>query len=141
MVMGRPLKEINWDVVDKLIEAGCNGVEIAAKFRVNSDTFYSRFKQQYGSTFQAYAVGAKEAGAADIRSMMHAKALNNNAPGNLTLLIFLARCRLGMKEPETAHLVAANQDNIDKDHENMQLKYRIAQLEYDATERKEKECQ
>src|SRR5580693_7619045 len=114
--MARPLKEINWDVVDKLIEAGCNGLEIAAKFRIDDDTFYNRFKREYGCSFQDYSGKAQECGKSDIRSMMHAKALNNSAPGNLTLLIFLARCRLGMKEPETAHLVAANQSQLDQSH-------------------------
>ncbi len=130
--MARPLKEINWDVVDKLIEAGCNGLEIAAKFRIDADTFYNRFKKEYCFSFQDYSGKAQDCGKADIKSMLHAKALNNSAPGNTTLLIFLARCRLGMKEPEIAQLVAANQDDINKDHEIMQLKYRLAQMESNA---------
>jgi hypothetical protein len=139
--MARPLKEINWDLVDKLIEAGCNGLEIAAKFRIDADTFYGRFKKEYECSFQDYSVKGQEGGKAEIKTMLHAKALNNKAPGNTTLLMFLARCRLGMKEPETVQLLAANQDAIDQDHTIMQLKYRIAQLECDATERKAKECQ
>lgn len=138
--MARPLKEINWDVVDKLIEAGCNGLQIAAKFRIDDDTFYNRFKKEYGFSFQDYSGKIQECGKADIISMLHAKAINNGAPGNATLLMFLARCRLGMKEPEIVHAIAANQEKIDQDHTIMQLKYRIAQLECAETERKALEC-
>jgi len=130
--MARPLKEINWDVVDKLIEAGCNGLEIASKFRIDSDTFYNRFKKEYECSFQDYSAKGQATGNAEIKAMLQAKAINNSAPGNTTLLIFLARCRLGMKEPEVQQLVAANQDEINKDHEIMQLKYRLAQMESNA---------
>jgi hypothetical protein len=127
--MARPLKEINWDVVEKLIESGCSGVEIAGKFRIQSDTFYRRFKEEYKTSFQDYRVESQEAGAADLKAMIHAKALNNKAPGNSNLLIFLARCRLGMKEPEVTHLLAANQPQIDQSHTIMQLQHRITELE------------
>jgi AraC-like DNA-binding protein len=127
--MARPQKEINWEIVEKLIEYGSSGVEIAAKFRIQSDTFYRRFKEEYGCSFQDYRGEAQEAGLADLRAMIHAKALNNKAPGNSNLLIFLAKCRLGMHEPEVAHTLAANQNQIDQTHTIMQLQHRIAELE------------
>lgn len=127
--MARPLKEINWDVVERLIESGCSGTEIAGKFRIQSDTFYRRFKEEYGCSFQDYHAPSQEAGLADLRSMIHAKALNNKAPGNSNLLIFLARCRLGMKEPEVVHNLAANQTQIDQSHLIMELQHKIAELE------------
>jgi AraC-like DNA-binding protein len=127
--MARPQKEINWEIVEKLIESGCSGVEIAGKFRIQSDTFYRRFKEEYGCSFQDYRVESQEAGLADLRAMIHAKALNNKAPGNSNLLIFLARCRLGLREPEVSHALAANQNQIDQTHTIMQLQHRIAELE------------
>jgi hypothetical protein len=127
--MARPQKEINWEVVEKLIESGCSGVEIAGKFRIQSDTIYRRFKEEYGCSFQDYRVESQEAGLADLRAMIHTKALNNKAPGNSNLLIFLARCRLGMREPEATHTLAANQNQIDQTHTIMQLQHRIAELE------------
>jgi hypothetical protein len=130
--MARPLKEINWDVVEKLIESGCSGVAIAAKFRIQSDTFYIRFKKEYKCNFQDYRVESQEAGAADILSMIHAKALNNKAPGNAQLLIFLARCRLGMKEPETTGGMPINQAALDQSHLIMQLQHQITELENNA---------
>lgn len=127
--MARPLKEINWDVVEKLIENGCRGTEIAAKFRIQKQTFYRRFEDKYGESFQNYHTETQEAGLADLRSMLRAKALNNKAPGNAQILMFLARCELGMKEPETTNLLAANQPQLDQSHLIMQLQHRIAELE------------
>lgn len=127
--MARPLKDINWDVVEKLIESGCPGTEIAAKFRIQPDTFYIRFKREYACSFQDYRGRSQEAGLADLRSMLHAKALNNKAPGNSHILIFLAKCRLGMREPEVACNIAANQAQLDQTHLIMQLQHQIAELE------------
>ena len=128
--MARPQKEINWDIVESYIQSGCkSGAALARKFDIQNDTFYRKFRDQYGCSFQDYHVASHEAGDEDIRRMLHAKALNNKAPGNSTLLMFLARCRLGMKEPETVHLLAANQTQIDESQLIMQLQHRITELE------------
>lgn len=127
--MARPEKEINWDLVDKLIESGCHGTEIAAKFRILPDTFYRRFKKEYGKSFQDYHLGSREAGLADIRYMIHAKAINNKAPGNSNLLIFLAKVKLGYKEPEINQNIAINQTQIDQSHRIMELEHRLAEAE------------
>jgi hypothetical protein len=132
MAAGRPVKEINWEVVEKLIECNCSGPEIAGKFRVDTDTFYRRFKIEYGANFGEYRVGPQSAGLADLKAMLRAKALSNKAPGNATLLMFLARCELGMKEPELAQTVAPRQDEIDQEHLIMNLKHEIAELKANA---------
>ena len=46
--------------------------------------------------------------------------------------MFMARCRLGMKEPEIAHLVAANQTQIDESQLIMQLQHENAELKANA---------
>jgi hypothetical protein len=127
--MARPRREINWEVVEKLIECGCTGLEIAAKFKLDPDTFYDRFRKEYGVRFADYSGPAAECGKAEIRSMLYAKALNNKAPGNSQLLLFLARCELGMREPELTSMLAANQPQIDQTHEIMRLQHKIAELE------------
>lgn len=127
--MARPPKEINWEVVEKLIECGCNGVEIASKFRIHPENFYLRFQEEYGCNFTGYVGKSREAGIADIKAMLHAKALNNSAPGNSNLLIFLARCKLGMREPLVANDTAPNQSQIDQSHIIMKLEHRISELE------------
>lgn len=126
--MARPKKEINWDIVDKLIECGCSALEIAGKFYVNQDTFYRRFKEEYEASFQDYRVLGESAGNADLKAMLHAKALNNKAPGNAHMLIFLARTQLGMKEPDFNSLVPVHDDRNELERENIKLRYELEQF-------------
>ncbi len=130
--MARPLKEIDWDLVDEYIESGCNGIEIASEFRIQAKTFYMRFEKEYGASFQNYRNDYESTGIAKLKRAIYKKSLNNDENGNQHLLVFLARCRLGMKEPETVHLLAANQQQIDQSHVIMQLQHRIAELEGNA---------
>lgn len=126
--MVRPKKEINWEVVEKLMEAKASANEISGKFRINHDTFYKRFKEEYGVSYQDYHSDAEGAGIADLKLMQHAKALNNDAPGNANLLIWLGKVRWGQKEPDITSITPANQIDIDKDHRIMQLEHENAQL-------------
>ena len=123
--MGRTPKEINWKKVEEYIEAGSSGTEIAAKFDMKHQTFYARFAQEYECGFQEYRTDRQEGGAADLRWMIHAKALNNKAPGNPNVLMYLASRRLGMKEPENTQILAVNQNHIDQRHYIMQLEHQI----------------
>ena len=126
--MARPKREINWDIVRKYMECGCSGVQIAAKLRLAKDTFYNRFKKEFRKGFQDYYEDGHSVGKLDIRVMLYAKAMNNKAPGNADLLKFLAKCELGMKEPEVTHTLAANQAQIDQSHLIMQLQHEIEEL-------------
>ncbi len=128
--MARPPKEINWETVRKKIEAGCPAKEIFNSYdcQVTDETFYKRFKEEFGCSFSDYSPRAASVGEGDLRLMLHAKAMQ----GNITVLIFLAKCRLGMKEPEVTHTLAANQEQIDQNHLIMQLQHRIAELEANA---------
>lgn len=126
--MARPKKEIDWDIVQKLMEAKASANEIAGKFHIQNDTFYKRFKEEFGFSYQDYHINAEGAGLADLKLMQHAKALNNKAPGNSNMLIWLGKVRLGQKEPDVSSLNPINQPDIDKDHRIMQLEHEIAQL-------------
>lgn len=118
--MGRPKKEINWELVEKRMEAGCNGIEIAATLRIQADTFYIRFKEQYGKSFQDYHGDFYSAGDSNLKYTQYMKALS----GNNTMLMLLGRERLGQgKEPEK---ISPYEDIISLRHENMILR---AQLE------------
>ena len=126
---GRPEKEISWPLVEKFLEAGCSAKEIASKFRMKVDTFYTRFKKHYRCSFQDYRVMGDTAGKADIRLALHSKALNDGNKVNTKTLIFLAKCRLGMVQPEATQSEAANQKEIDLTHQIMQLQNKIVELE------------
>jgi len=128
--MARPPKSINWDIVKKKIEAGCTVKEIINTYEcsVTDETFYKRFKEEFGCSFSEYSALSASNGEGDLKLTLHAKAMQ----GNITALIFLARCRLGMKEPESSTALSVAQNYIDQSHVIMQLQHRIAELEANA---------
>ena len=136
MPAGRPPKEINWKKVEEYIEAGSSGTEIAAKFDMKHQTFYARFAQEYKCGFQEYRADRQEGGAADLRWMIHAKALNNKAPGNPNVLMYLASRRLGMKEPESTPQKPPLQNDLDKDSIIMRQQYLLSKMEKEIDELK-----
>lgn len=115
--MSRPKKEINWDIVEKKMEAGCNGVEIAATLRIQPDTFYIRFKEKYGKSFQDYHGDFYSAGDANIKFTQYMKAL----AGNNNMLILLGRERLNQGKEEEIKK-SPYEDILSLRHENMMLK-------------------
>ncbi len=120
--MARPEKEINWEVVEKRMEAGCSGVEIAATLRILPDTFYIRFKKKYGKGFQDYHGHFYSAGDANLKFTQYMKAL----AGNTNMLTLLGRVRLkqGMEQEKTSPF----EDLIDLRHENMMLRAQIDEI-------------
>jgi hypothetical protein len=128
-IMARKPKEINWDLVEKLIEYGSHGYEIAGKFKIDENTFYRRFRQEYKCRFADYVGIGHSGGKADLRLMLWSKAFNNKAPGNAQILLKLASCVLGMREPENTPTLAANQQQIDQSHLIMQLQHRLSKYE------------
>ena len=133
--MARPLKEINWEAVQQYMESGCNGIEIAGKFGLCDDTFYIRFKKHFGKSFQDYSGKSYGAGKADLKRMLHAKALNNNAPGNTQMLIWLSKTQLGYREPDQIQTLATNQPQIDQRHRIMELEHALAEAKANVNHR------
>ncbi len=129
--MGRPRKEINWEMVERYAQAGCSGIEIAASFGMQDDTFYRIFKEQYGESFQDYKGRANRHGEGELKLMQYAKALNNKAPGNIQMLMFLGKVRLKQDDAPIGKQDANNQSTIDIQHRNMELEAEIEQLRTD----------
>lgn len=115
--MSRPKKEINWEIVEKRMEAGCNGIEIAATLRIDPDTFYRRFEDYYGKRFSDSVGGFYYAGDANLKFTQYMKAL----AGNTNMLTLLGRERLNQgKEEEIKQ--SPYEDIIALKHENMLIK-------------------
>lgn len=121
--MARPKKEINWEIVEKKIEAGCNGIEIAATLRIDADTFYIRFKEQYGKSFQDSSGHFYSAGDANIKFTQYMKAL----AGNNNMLMLLGKERLNQGKEEEIKK-SPLEDIIELRHENMILKAEIVKI-------------
>ena len=59
---GRPVKKIDWHLVDKLVMAGANGPQIAPFFDMHPQTFYDRVVLEKGVGFTEYSCGKREYG-------------------------------------------------------------------------------
>ena len=90
----RPKSEINISVIDEMLEAGCTGEEVAARFGIHADTLYRRIQEETGVGFTAYRQQKIAVGDQFIREKMYGQAKS----GNTTMLIFLGKTRLGMSE-------------------------------------------
>ena len=91
---GRPMISIDWDVVNKMLEAGAKGTEVAAKLGIHADTLYNRCAELYGMTFSDYSAKNKAKGDYDLRLEQHSKA----KAGNTMMLIWLGKQRLEQRE-------------------------------------------
>jgi hypothetical protein len=123
--MSRKQKEINWDIVEKRMEAGCNGIEIAAALRIDPDTFYRRFQQHYGKRFVDSSDYFYSGGDSNLKFMQYMKALG----GNINMLTLLGRERLnqGKEQEKTSPF----EDQLELRHENMILRAEIEKLKGD----------
>jgi len=95
--MPRKRVEIDWEKAEKLMEAGCNGQEIAAKLGVHYNTLVRVFKRdhkQYKGDLSEYIRLKRSSGDALLKVMLYKEAMG----GDRTTLIFLAKSRLGMSD-------------------------------------------
>jgi hypothetical protein len=119
--MARPQKAINWELVEKKMEAGCSAKEIAGSIPCDLDTFYLRFKEEFKANFSDYRDRCYEGGNANLRYVQYAKALG----GSMPMLTILGRERLGQgKEVEG---LPPNNDFLTLKHENMILRAELDQ--------------
>ncbi len=104
------------------MEAGCNGMEISAALRIDPDTFYRRFEEQYGKRFADSSDYFYSGGDSNLKFTQYMKALS----GNTNMLMLLGRERLnqGKEQEKTSPF----EDVLDLKHENMILKAEIEKL-------------
>ena len=95
--MGRPPKEIDWNIFDGLCEIHCTKEEIANICDVSLDTIENKIKQEFGETFSAYYKKKSANGKKSLRRRLYDIALSNH-PGAITAAIWLSKNYLGMKD-------------------------------------------
>lgn len=88
-------KEINWETVDAMLIAGCDGVQCAAAIGVCSDTLYDRCLKEKGYTFSVYRQQKRSHGDGLLHAAQFQKAYKDKNP---TMLIWLGKQRLNQKE-------------------------------------------
>lgn len=94
----RPLKPIDWEMVDDLLISGCLGTEIAPFFDMHPETFYDRVLIEKGVGFTEYSSKKKAHGEAILRDVQFKKAIGLSDKGDNTLLIWLGKNRLNQRE-------------------------------------------
>lgn len=94
--MARPPKEINWGEVDRFLQAGSTGVEIAAYFGIHPKTFYDRCLHDNKVNFTEYSQEKKTSGLALLRAAQFRKAVSGK--GDSQMLKWLGIHMLGQKE-------------------------------------------
>ena len=92
--VGNTVVPIDWDLVDSLIQKGCNGVQIAARLDCHPDTLYARCKTERGMHYSDYSLQKRAKGDTYLVETQYDLALE----GDRTLLIFLGKTRLGQIE-------------------------------------------
>lgn len=106
--MARPLKPIDWDLVERKMQAGCTASEIAWGFDMHIDTFSERFKQEYGGYFTEYKGNFRDVGKGNIRHQQYERAMD----GNTQMLTILGREWLG-QEKEQKQRSQVDEDRLD----------------------------
>jgi len=101
----RSKSEIDFSIVDDMLEAGCTGEEVAARLGIHADTLYNRIKEETSLGFSAYRQQKIAIGDQILREKMYGQAKG----GNTTMLIFLGKTRLGMSEKMEVQHSASNE--------------------------------
>ena len=84
--VGRPKKELDIEIIQKLASIMCTNVEIAQVVGCHADTLADNFSE--------YLKKGREEGKISLRRLQWTKALN----GNTTMLIWLGKQWLGQKD-------------------------------------------
>ncbi len=92
--MARPKANIDWSIVDKYLQAQCDGVGIAGLLGVDVETLYNRCKSDNSLGFSEYAALKKSEG----KELLRMKQFKIAMDGDKTMLVWLGKQYLGQKE-------------------------------------------
>lgn len=102
--VGRPKKEIDWDLADKSAALMCTGEEIANLCCVSYDTLIRQIKEQ---GYADFAEWFGERSAPTLKSLRR-KQIEAALGGNTTMMVWLGKQYLGQKEK-------SENENVNKD--------------------------
>lgn len=104
---GRTPIVIDWDRVDKYLQAGLCGTEIAPILGISEDTIYLKCQKEHKMTFTVYSALKKASGDGLLKTRLYSEAMGDSKKGvvpNTAVLIFLAKTRLNMTEKKDINL-------------------------------------
>ena len=108
---GRPAAIIDWKAVDRLLQAGCAGTQIAARLGIRAEVLYDGCQREHKTDFTEYSRQKKEHG----ETLLHEQQFALAMKGNLGMLVWLGKQRLGQKErsaSETETLIKVLQTEV-----------------------------
>ena len=86
----RPKIPIDWEMVDRLLMANCDGASIARKIGMHPETFYDRVVREKGIGYTEYRSQKVEDGNTLLHQVQFKKAMN----GDNTMIIWLGKNRM-----------------------------------------------
>ena len=134
--VGRPPLELDWELIDEHLEAGCSGISIARTLKIHADTLYDAIQRKYNMNFTDYSCKFHTVGDDLLKKTQFDKAIGRTKKGDTTLLLHLGRTRLKQTDalPERKE-ISPNDAQLDdtftaikKEGENQKLREEIRQL-------------
>lgn len=86
---------IDWNKVDELLEAGCDGTQIAAYLGCHEDTLYIRCQDEQKMAFSAYKAQKRAKGDSTLLTAQFDAAVKDK---DRAMLIWLGKQRLGQAD-------------------------------------------
>jgi hypothetical protein len=91
---GRPIKPIDWVEAERLALMQCTQKEIASWYHVTYETLVERYEKEFGDTFSSWYEKHSANGKSSLRRRMYKAAMD----GNVTMMIWLSKQMLGMRD-------------------------------------------
>ena len=101
---GRPKLKIDWDKVDKMLQAHCDGVGIAGLLNMHPDTLYNACKDEKGVDFSAYKQQKMYEGVELLRQKQFGVAMQ----GDKSMLIWLGKQYAGQRDKNQTAITGAD---------------------------------
>ena len=92
--MARPKVDIDWERVNELLEADCEGTEIAAHLGIVPNTLYRRCEDDHKISFSKYLQEKKARG----NSLLKEKQFEKAMAGDSGMLVWLGKNRLNQAD-------------------------------------------
>lgn len=94
--MARPKANIDWNKVDKYLQAQCDGVGIAGLLGIDAETLYRRCKEDNNIGFAEYSAIKKAEGV----ELLKAKQYQTAMEGNVTMQVWLGKQYAGQTDKQ-----------------------------------------
>jgi hypothetical protein len=111
----------DWEKLELYMKSGATVTRIANSLGIDKATLAHIVKERYGEDFERIYCQFKSTGELLIEASQFQRAL----AGNIQMLLWLGKVRLGQREPDHVSYIPPAQEAIDRDHLIMELKHKL----------------